>query len=74
MSTQYKHNKHITAEDYDKFLKEMLQEIEQIAIEVNNDYKNNPSEMSGSVHEVHENSPVLIHEELKEKYYKKIKK
>ena len=62
--------KDISADEYDIYLKGILKEIEDLAAEVVRDYEENPSEMSGSIHQVFENSPVLQHEELKMKYKK----
>tara|TARA_R110000824_G_scaffold60492_3_gene161649 strand:+ start:1948 stop:2175 length:228 start_codon:yes stop_codon:yes gene_type:complete len=40
-------------------LKKLISEITDEAKNVVKDYKNNPSEMSGSVVQVHENSPYI---------------
>lgn len=45
--------------DLDEGLKAILEEINEYAELVVKDYKNNPSEMSGSIHHINENSPVL---------------
>ena len=45
--------------DLDEGLKAILEEISEYAELVVKDYKNNPSEMSGSMHHISENSPVL---------------
>ena len=51
--------------------KKQLNELQQLSEEIASaakttvqDYKDNPSLVSGSFHHVHENSPVLTHEEL----------
>tara|TARA_Y100000593_G_scaffold82687_1_gene155507 strand:+ start:844 stop:1089 length:246 start_codon:yes stop_codon:yes gene_type:complete len=48
-------------EEFKKKLKEMMEEMTKEAKNVRGDYKKNPSpsEMSGSVHHVHQNSPIL---------------
>ena len=43
----------------DKILQSIVAEIEQLAKEVVGDYKKTPSEMSGSITQVHESSPFL---------------
>ena len=43
-------------------LERVIQEITKEAQKVVEDYTNNPSEMSGSVVQVHENSPLLDNE------------
>ena len=43
----------------DKVLQNIMAEIEQLAKEVVKDYKKTPSEMSGSITQVHESSPFL---------------
>ena len=43
----------------DKVLQSIIAEIEQLAKEVVKDYKKTPSEMSGSITQVHESSPFL---------------
>ena len=43
----------------DKILQSIVAEIEQLAKEVVGDYKKTPSEMSGSITQVHESSPLL---------------
>ena len=40
-------------------LKKLISEITDEAKNVVNDYKDNPSEMSGSITQVHENSPYV---------------
>ena len=47
-----------------KELKELILEMTDEAKRVVNDYKDNPSEMSGSIIEVHENSPLLSSEKI----------
>jgi hypothetical protein len=42
-----------------KELKKLISEITEEAKNVVDDYKKNPSEMSGSVIEIHENSPYI---------------
>ena len=44
-------------------LDEMLSELNELAKEVFKDYETNPSEMSGSVTQIHENSPFLVTKE-----------
>tara|TARA_Y100000034_G_C6757851_1_gene337322 strand:+ start:513 stop:734 length:222 start_codon:yes stop_codon:yes gene_type:complete len=48
----------ITKEQQDE-LKRLANEMAEEAKKVREDYKSNPSEMSGSVTQVHENSPYL---------------
>ena len=43
----------------DKVLQSIVAEIEQLAKDVVKDYKDKPSEMSGSITQVHESSPFL---------------
>ena len=43
----------------EKELKKLISEITREAKNVVDDYKKNPSEMSGSVTQVHENSPLI---------------
>jgi len=43
----------------DKVLQSIVAEIEQLAKDVVKDYENEPSEMSGSITQVHESSPFL---------------
>lgn len=43
----------------DKVLQSIIVEMEQLAKEVVEDYKKTPSEMSGSITQVHESSPFL---------------
>ena len=45
--------------EMDKELSKLAAEIEAEAIQMRLDYENNPSGMSGSVVEIHENSPAL---------------
>ena len=45
--------------EHDKVLKALIAEIEELAKVVVEDYEENPSEMSGSITQVHENSPYL---------------
>ena len=40
-------------------LEKLLRELNTLAKEVFDDYSKNPSELSGSVTQIHENSPVL---------------
>ena len=40
-------------------LKQLIKELTKEAKNVVEDYKNNPSEMSGSITQVHENSPLI---------------
>ena len=47
------------APTYDKVLQSLIVEIEQLAKDVVKDYENEPSEMSGSITQVHESSPFL---------------
>ena len=42
-----------------KELKKLISEVTEEAKNVVDDYKKNPSEMSGSVIEIHENSPYI---------------
>ena len=51
--------KEIAVAEHDKVLKTIVTEIEELAKIVVEDYEKNPSEMSGSVTQVHENSPYL---------------
>jgi hypothetical protein len=53
-----KKNKSLKPAD-DKVLQSIMAEIEQLAKEVVGDYKKTPSEMSGSITQVHESSPFL---------------
>jgi restriction endonuclease S subunit len=55
----------ITAEiaEHDKVLKTLIAEIEELAKIVVKDYEENPSEMSGSITQVHESSPYLATKE-----------
>ena len=46
-------------EEQQKEIKALIDEITQEAKHVVEDYVNNPSDMSGSIHQVHENSPYL---------------
>ena len=43
----------------DKVLQTIMAEMEQLAKDVVKDYKDEPSEMSGSITQVHESSPLL---------------
>ena len=43
----------------DEVLRTIIREIEQLAKDVVKDYKDEPSEMSGSITQVHESSPFL---------------
>ena len=51
--------KEIAVAEHDKVLKTIVTEIEELAKIVVEDYEKNPSEMSGSITQVHENSPYL---------------
>ena len=51
--------KEIGVAEHDKVLKTLVTEIEELAKIVVKDYEKNPSEMSGSITQVHENSPYL---------------
>ena len=51
--------KEIAVAEHDKVLKTLVTEIEELAKIVVKDYEKNPSEMSGSITQVHENSPYL---------------
>jgi len=42
-----------------ELLKRLADEIMGLAVDVVDDYQNNPSEISGSIIQVHENSPIL---------------
>ena len=53
-----KKNKSLKPAD-DKVLQSIMAEIEQLAKDVVKDYKDEPSEMSGSITQVHESSPFL---------------
>ena len=53
-----KKNKSSNLED-DIVLQSIIAEIEQLAKDVVKDYKDEPSEMSGSITQVHESSPLL---------------
>ena len=55
----------ITAEiaEHNKVLKTLIAEIEELAKIAVKDYEENPSEMSGSITQVHENSPYLATKE-----------
>ena len=55
-------NKELTKEQQE-LLDKLLDEINDIAVEVVEDYRNNPSKESGSVVHVHENSPYLVERE-----------
>ena len=44
----------------EKLVKEITNEVEKVV----KDYKENPSEMSGSITQVHENSPLLNEKKL----------
>jgi len=46
-----------------ELLKRLTDEMMNLATEVVDDYEMNPSEMSGSITEVHMNSPILEDEE-----------
>ena len=54
--------KELTKEQKEE-LKRLADEIMNLATEVVDDYEKNPSEMSGSVTEVHIDSPILTYEE-----------
>ena len=49
----------LLSEQESKKLQKLIDEITNEAKNVVNDYKDNPSEMSGSVTQVHEHSPYL---------------
>ena len=51
--------KEIATAEHDKVLKILAAEIEELAKVVVKDYEETPSEMSGSITQVHENSPYL---------------
>ena len=53
-----KENKLLDPAD-DTVLQSIIAEIEQLAKDVVKDYKDEPSEMSGSITQVHESSPFL---------------
>ena len=60
MLEKYNMNKkEIATAEHDKVLKTLIAEIEELAKIVVEDYEENPSEMSGSITQVHENSPYL---------------
>ena len=42
-----------------KILQKLIDELNEIASDVFNDYIDNPSELSGSITQVHTNSPIL---------------
>jgi hypothetical protein len=48
-------------------LQQLMDEISELATEVVTDYTEEPSEMSGSYHFVHGLSPVLQHQEVKDR-------
>jgi hypothetical protein len=48
-------------------LQQLMDEISELATEVITDYTEEPSEMSGSYHFVHGLSPVLQHQEAKDR-------
>ena len=53
-------------------LQSLTEEMVTAAKDTVDDYKDNPSQLSGSYHHVHQNSPALSHEDLKERIgYKK---
>jgi hypothetical protein len=49
----------LLSKEQQELLKRLVDEITGIAIEVVDDYNSNPSELSGSIIQVHENSPFL---------------
>ena len=49
--------------EHSRVLKTLIAEIEELAKIVVKDYEENPSEMSGSITQVHENSPYLATKE-----------
>ena len=49
---------HLTKEQTNE-LKKLLKDLNSLAKEVFDDYNENPSEISGSVVQIHENSPLL---------------
>jgi len=60
MLEKYNMNKkEIATAEHDKVLKTLIAEIEELAKIVVEDYEENPSVMSGSITQVHENSPYL---------------
>ena len=67
-----KKNKMLNSAD-DEVLRSLIAEIEQLAKEVVGDYKKTPSEMSGSITQVHESSPLLATREERLIKPKKIK-
>ena len=52
-------DKSLLSKKQSKELQDLIDDITDKAKEVVEDYKNNPSEMSGSVTQVHQNSPYL---------------
>ena len=52
-------NKHKLKDEELKELEKIIGEITEEAKKVVEDYVNNPSEMSGSITNVHQNSPIL---------------
>tara|TARA_R110000824_G_C14807867_1_gene635218 strand:- start:213 stop:446 length:234 start_codon:yes stop_codon:yes gene_type:complete len=52
-------SKKILTKEQEKELKSLIEDITFEAKEVRLDYENNPSKLSGSIVQVHENSPAL---------------
>tara|TARA_R110000737_G_C14305222_1_gene436790 strand:- start:174 stop:404 length:231 start_codon:yes stop_codon:yes gene_type:complete len=48
-------------------LRQLMDEISELATDVISDYTEDPSDMSGSYHYVHGLSPVLQHQEAKDR-------
>ena len=63
---EYHDDKKVEKEELERLKKEILDE----ARKVKEDYKKNPSEMSGSLFSVHENSPYLDVDENDKPLYK----
>jgi hypothetical protein len=51
------------SKEQQELLERLMKEITNLATEVVQDYEINPSEMSGSITEVHIDSPILEHEQ-----------
>ena len=56
-------NNHLLKKKQSDELQKLINEITDEAKNVVNDYKDNPSEMSGSITQIHENSPYLASRE-----------
>jgi len=54
-------------------LQTIIDDIVESAQDVVQDYTENPSDMSGSFHYVHGSSPILHHQELKDRIHKREK-